>query len=175
MSDLSNFTQKRTIGKDLFHTVYFVRSLEEDHNGSRTSFFIRINTKGMNPYFAIESSKNDVNIAGEIAKMQWMQIPSFYPNICLDSFTINASSVQGIVSIIDDKNNIPKHKELEELFNFPPPKLLLEAFTHFKACCTKSINTSMPDLGFGWQPLFTSLIISNNTSLTRFRDYIQNK
>ena len=130
----------------------------------------------MNPYFKTDAEKNHVNIAGEIAKMQWMQIPSFYPNIILDSFTINASSVQGIVSIIEEKNSkASKHKELEALFNFPPPKILLEAFTHFKACCSKSINTSMPDMGFGWQPLFTSLIISNNTSLSKFRDYIQNK
>ncbi len=165
--------QKQSINKDLFHTVYFVKSLDKDSSTKRTSYFVRINTKGMQQYFG-KTSKTEINVAGEIAKMQWMQIPVFYPNISLDSFTINGNNVQGIVSI-ETENKNDNLSDTEQIFNFPPPKLLLEAFTHFKACCTKSINASMPDLGFGWQPLFTSLLISNNTSLLRFRDYIQNK
>jgi len=161
----------------IFHNVYFVKTLDPEIETYKTSFFVRINTKGLQPFFASENnSVSDLNIAGEIVKMQWMQIPVHYPKISLDSFTISPSSIQGIVSVsLVDHQEPLMNTELEHLFNFPPPKILLEAFTHFKACCTRTINKSMPDWGFGWQPLFTSLLIANNSSLIRFRDYIKNK
>lgn len=176
MNEAETILPRPSICADIFHTVYFIRALEESPAQKRTSYFIRINTKGMQPFFSADTAPSDINMAGEIVKMHWMQIPSSFPGVKLDTFTVNAGSVQGIVSIIrETRANRDIISEAEEIFNFPPPKLLLEAFSHFKNNCTKSIKMSMPDMQFGWQPLFTSLLISNSTNLSSFRDYIQNK
>jgi hypothetical protein len=164
--------------KGILHNVYFIKTPIRDTRALSASFFVRINTRGLSPFFFNEHKQqaSSYSVAAEIAKMQWMQIPNHYPQICLDSFSINSYSIQGIVLVDIDETSQPlAAPEIGHLFHFPPPRLLMEAFTHYKASCSRAINKAAPDLKFGWQPLFTSLVITNSRSLGRFREYINNK
>lgn len=151
---------------------------------SKGAYFITICTQNRVHYFGeIKSGQMTFSEAGMIVNHHWLQVPSHFNYLELDSFVVMPNHFHAIIIINGNsketkhrkktnQNNAEYHKFYSEIS--PKPGSLSTIVRSFKSSCTREINLKLPDLKFDWQPRFHDVIIRNMTSHIRIRNYIIN-
>jgi REP element-mobilizing transposase RayT len=163
---------------------------------SRGAYFITICTKNRMHYFGhVSDHKMILSTAGEIVFRNWASIPNHFPHVRLDAFVVMPNHFHGIVILHEKPSSVNlssqniKHKDrlTEEAINesnnadndfysriSPTNGSIPTIIRSFKSSCTREINTEIPDLNFAWQPRFYDVIIKDQKSQDRIRQYIIN-
>ena len=91
----------------LFKNKYRIKSIRLQHwdYSSCGYYFVTICTKNRECHFGeIKNGICELSSIGKIVQKYWFEIPRYYENIYLDSFTVMPNHLHGIVVINDDVN-----------------------------------------------------------------------
>ena len=170
-----------------FNNKYRIKSARLEGYDYRNEglYFVTICTKHRAHFFG---EYNDgiilLNDLGKMAEDSWLEIPTHFPNVSLDEFTIMPNHIHGIICI-DKKIEIerssvetynytslqmPKNLHFQKLS--APAKSLSTIIRAFKTVVTtesRKINHN-----FAWQPRFHDHIITDVQSFTNIQNYIIN-
>lgn len=133
--------------------------------------------------------------AGNIAEKYWFELPAHFSNIALGAFVVMPNHIHGIVFIINQSHNTNHHlnfnlqqesefdKESDQT-SFPCPRFMSiispnagsigVIIRSYKSACSYSINKTLPELKFKWQPRFHDHIVRDELALARIQNYIVN-
>jgi putative transposase len=162
---------------------------------SRGAYFITICTKNRIQFFGdISNHKMILSAAGEIVQKNWKSILNHFPYVGLDAFVVMPNHFHGIIIIKQKPSktfepNDTKRPEgldadpVEEIFKrendffskiSPNEGSISTIIRSFKSSCTREINLKIPELHFAWQSRFYDIIIRDQKSHERIRQYIHN-
>jgi REP element-mobilizing transposase RayT len=190
---------------DKFQNKYRIKSARLAGYDYRNEgyYFITICTKNREHFFGkCENGTMALNDLGKIAENFWLEIPSHFPNVSLDEFTIMPNHVHGIICI-DKKIEIERvsvetlhatSDNIEKTLNAPDnhvktlhatslqggqygkisPKQgsLSAVLRSFKSTVSNKIKPINPN--FAWQPRFHDHIIRDLQSFINIQKYIKN-
>ncbi|HEX2967506.1 MAG TPA: transposase [Bacteroidales bacterium] len=155
-------------------------------------YFVTICTKNREHHFGrINNSKMELSETGLIAEKYWIEIPQHFPFVQLDAFIIMPDHVHGII-IIDKSIDPPdlggSIVETPKLGGsiVETPKLGVSTMNinkwqsgtlgviinQYKRICT--INARLIEPGFSWQSRFYDIIIRDERSFSKIKQYIHN-
>jgi REP element-mobilizing transposase RayT len=142
------------------------------------AYFITICAQGRKCLFGlISDGKMRLNEYGKILINYWNEVPSKWPNVTLDYFTVMPNHVHGIIMIVGAGSPRPlippsdlEGGETPPLQNQPS---LSQIIGYFKYQAAKKINESRATPGAKvWQRSFYEHVIRDDDSLNRIREYI---
>jgi putative transposase len=141
------------------------------------AYFVTICAQARKSLFGkVLGDEMHMNEYGRTVQGGWRKLPSHYPSIQLDYFTIMPNHVHGIICLVGAGFTRP------EILSFPvggetPPRQqfpnLSAIIGYFKFHSTKQINEIRHTPGAKvWQRGFYDHVIRNDESLNRIRNYI---
>jgi len=138
------------------------------------AYFITICThKKENIFGEIHNGQVLLNDTGKIANKYWLEIPSHYPNVILDSYIIMPNHIHGIIHIINDCNIPPvganNHSPLYS--SHGTSKSVGAIIRGYKIGVTKWFRDNLNRRNL-WQRNYYEKIIRNRESLINIRQYI---
>ena len=123
-----------------------------------------------------------LNALGEIASAHWVEIPSHYSNVTMDTFVVMPNHVHGVVVIrpvteVEICVGAQHAAPLQGIQHVPPANVLpgsLGAIVRsYKSAVTKHIGMSRTSTAMSvWQRNYYEHIVRNEKDLLRIRDYI---
>jgi putative transposase len=131
-------------------------------------YFITICIKSGTLFGHIANSKMELNVAGEIVKQCWLDLPQHYRNCKLDNYVIMPDHFHGIVIIHNNANIVGAGLK-------PAPEIhsLTEIIRGFKTFSSRRINESKYfKEKFHWQRSFYDRVIRNENELFHSKKYI---
>ncbi len=143
------------------------------------AYFITICTKNHECLFGdIIGGKMFLNEFGKFVKHCWNGIPDHFPDVVLDEFVIMPDHIHGII-VINKKSVIPVRVQ-----NFEPvqminqyqhiiPRSIGSIIRGFKTGVTKFFRQNT-GIHVVWQRNYYEIIINDDISLFRIREYIKN-
>lgn len=172
---------------DKFNDKYRIKSARLEGYDYRNEglYFVTICTKNRAHFFGeCENGIILLNDLGKMAEDYWLAIPTHFPNVSLDEFTIMPNHIHGIVCInekieiertsVETYNytslQMPKNPHFQKLS--APAKSLSTIIRAFKTVVTTESRKINPN--FGWQPRFHDHIIRDAQSFENIKKYIIN-
>ena len=144
-------------------------------------YFVTICTGDRICFFGeIKSGNMELSDIGLIVANEWQKTPQIRPNVKLDQWVVMPNHLHGII-IIDNNNtpidtfwrNVPTNINENKNTNRLKSNSLGSIIGQFKSVCTKQI-WKLGFTDFRWQTRFYDVIIRNEESLNRIRQYILN-
>jgi REP element-mobilizing transposase RayT len=130
--------------------------LEAWDYSSEAWYYVTICTAKRNSYFGdIQNDQVVFSQLGQVAKEQWLMIPSCVHTVALDEFIFMPDHMHGIIEIIDGGGS-----SLSSIIN------------SYKGAVTKWARHN-GYANFAWQRGYFDHIIRDDKSLDRIREYIQ--
>ncbi|MEI7979392.1 MAG: transposase [Bacteroidota bacterium] len=175
---------------DKFNDKYRIKSarLEGYDYKNEGLYYVTICTKNRTHYFG---ECNDgimfLNDLGKMAEDFWLAIPTHFPNVSLDEFTIMPNHIHGIVCIdtnahVETLNatSSSENKTLhatslpDDRYSKISPKQgsLSTVLRSYKSAVSNKAKHFNPN--FAWQPRFHDNIIRDAKSFTNIQNYIIN-
>lgn len=175
-----------------FRNLYRIPStrLQKWDYGWNASYFVTICTHNRVCWFGrVVSGKMNLSLLGSVAHKLWLEIPEHFPFVRLSDFVIMPNHVHGIITIdkpphnVEAQNLAPLHTTdtsnitcqtsgLPKNKFGPQSKNLASIVRGYKTGVTKYARINDP--GFRWQSLYYDVIIRDNGSFERIRNYIRN-
>lgn len=130
-------------------------------------YFVTICTKFMRPSFGrLESEKVILNQLGQLARLNWLQIPTFFPFTNLGPFVILPNHIHGIIGIEKTSDFF----KINQARFGPQSNNLASIIRGFKSSVT--VEARKLDADFAWQARFHDRIIRDETELENIIQYI---
>lgn len=149
--------------------------------GDNGNYFVTICTANRNHYFGkIVLDDNAVASmqlypAGKIAEQLWLEIPSHFPFVRLDSFVVMPNHIHGIL-IIDKEDqalvSLQNKTPGQQRFRSPESSSISSVLGSYKSEVTKRVRKS--NELFGWQSRFHDRVIRDDAEYRRIVHYIEN-
>lgn len=160
MTDISQF-HRRSIR---------LENYDYSQNGA---YFVTICTHERRCSFGhIDAAGMILNSIGTVAYQCWLEIPSHFPTVSLDSFVIMPNHVHGIVVITQPDLELETTIVKRE-FAKPLPGSLSTIVGAFKSAVTKQVNRmSGSQKQSFWQRNYYEHVVRNEENLARLREYI---
>jgi REP element-mobilizing transposase RayT len=113
--------------------------------------------------------------AGKIAEQLWLEIPSHFPFVRLDSFVVMPNHIHGIL-IIDKEDQVLASLQNktpgQQRFRNPESSSISSILGSYKSEVTKRVRKS--NELFGWQSRFHDRVIRDDAEYRRIVHYIEN-
>lgn len=130
-------------------------------------YFVTICTKFMRPSFGTLDGENVIlNQLGQLARLNWLQIPKFFPFTNLGPFIIMPNHLHGIIGIEKTSDFL----EINQARFGPQSNNLASIIRGFKSSVT--VEARKLDADFAWQARFHDRIIRDETELENIIIYI---
>ena len=130
-------------------------------------YFVTICTKFMRPSFGIlESEKVILNQLGQVARLNWLQIPTFFPFTNLGPYIIMPNHLHGIIGI-EKKSSF---SEINQKRFGSQSNNLASIIRGFKSSVT--VEARKIDADFAWQSRIHDRIIRDEIELENIIQYI---
>ncbi|MFH2138527.1 MAG: transposase [Candidatus Omnitrophota bacterium] len=142
-------------------------------------YYVTICTDGRKEWLGnVINDQIQINLYGRICQQTWLDLPTHYNNLSIDTFILMPNHIHGIL-IIDNFN---KRVNPRGRVTNPPLQVnnnksysLSEIIRGFKTFSSKQINITIKTGNkFKWQRSFHDHIIRNDKSLNNIREYIIN-
>ena len=130
-------------------------------------YFVTICTKFMRPSFGtLGNEKVILNQLGQVARINWLQIPTFFPFTYLGPFIIMPNHLHGIIGIEKASDFL----EINQARFGPQSNNLASIIRGFKS--SVKVEARKFDADFAWQARFHDRIIRDETELENIIQYI---
>ncbi|HEY2986740.1 MAG TPA: transposase [Candidatus Binatia bacterium] len=136
------------------------------------AYFITVCTRDRKCFFgAVAGGEMQLNDAGEMVNSAWQELPSRFPSVCLDAFTVMPNHIHGIIFVgaqfIAPESNLDM--KIQGVMNHAPT--LGKIIRVYKATSTLLIRRkATPE--FAWQRNYYEHVVRDEKSLNRIRQYI---
>lgn len=112
---------------------------------------------------------------GQIAREDWLGIPSHYPNVVLDEFIVMPNHIHGILFIENEAPPMPQEEVELRRFGKPLSGSLSTIIGNYKSGVSRKVGHMRACKTEVWQPKFWDhILLRDQHDLKKQREYILN-